>query len=42
MNTESKLAMVIGYLKGIINGHNYVAPVDVKNVKEFIEKIENN
>jgi|GEM_PF-6930561 len=39
MNEHDKLVMAIGFLKGLINGHDYYTTVSVEDINKFIKEI---
>ena len=40
MTDSEKLVALISYIKGVINGHNYFATVNVENFNSFLKTIE--
>ena len=40
MTDKEKLAMLVGYIKGVIGSNSYVASLYVEPMKEFLKNIE--
>ena len=40
MTDYGKLIALISYIKGVINGHNYFATINVENFNSFLKTIE--